>query len=94
MEWLKKLLNNNYSVTPKPNNFILLTDFVNRAPTNHLRQSSDSSSQRPKLKTNGHFTPKMQTSQYTYKYGNHHGPVDSMTQTTPKLYQMGKCVYI
>jgi len=36
----------------------------------------------------------MQTSQYTYKYGNHHGPVDSMTQTTPKLFQMGKCVYI
>jgi hypothetical protein len=36
----------------------------------------------------------MQTSQYTSKYGNHHVPVDSMTQTTPKLYQMGKCIYI
>ena len=64
-------------------------NFVNRTPTNHLRQSNDSLSQRPRLKTNGHFTPKMQTSQYTSKYGNHHVPVDSMTQTTPKLYQMG-----
>ncbi|XP_052091022.1 protein TANC2-like [Mytilus californianus] len=58
---------------------------VNRTQANNLLQSSDSLSQRPKLKTNGHFTPKMQTSQ-PYRYSSHQGPVDSMTQTTPKLH--------